>query len=115
MMVVPLMEMPEKRQRHWFLLDGFPELLELYRADALGIDPPDLTEYHILKKLYKHQIAELKLMPKNLISGSKVMEILNIKAGEKVGEVLAEVREEQLAGNIKNEKDAEEFVKGLKG
>jgi putative nucleotidyltransferase with HDIG domain len=115
MMVVPLMEMPEKRQRHWFLLDGFPELLELYRADALGIDPPDLTEYHILKKLYKHQIAELKLMPKNLISGSKVMEILNIKAGEKIGEVIAEVRDEQLAGNIKNEKEAEEFVKGLKG
>ena len=113
MMVVPLMEMPDKRKRHWFLLDGFPELLELYRADALGIDPPDLTEYHAIKKLYKHEIAELKLMPKNLISGNKIIEILDIPAGERIGEILEQVREEQLAGNLKTKKDAEEFVKKL--
>jgi putative nucleotidyltransferase with HDIG domain len=113
MMVVPLMEMPDKRKRHWFLLDGFPELLELYRADALGIDPPDLSAYHDIKRLYKHEIAELKLMPDQLISGNEIMKILDIRAGERIGKVLAQVREEQLAGKLKTKKDAKKFVEGL--
>jgi len=113
MMVVPLMEMSEKRQRAWFLKDGFPELLELYRADALGIEPLDLSAYHTLKRLYKHQIAELKLMPKQLIHGDKIMKILNLSKGEEIGKVLAKVKDKQLAGEIKNEKEAEEFVRSL--
>ncbi|MBT4366737.1 CCA tRNA nucleotidyltransferase [Candidatus Peregrinibacteria bacterium] len=115
MMVVPLMEMPENRKKHWFLLDGFPELLEIYRADALGIDPPDLSAYHTLKRLYKHQIAELKLLPKKLISGTEIMKILDIKAGEKIGQILEQVWEEQLDGKIKTKKDAIDFVTKLKG
>lgn len=114
MMVVPLMEMPQKRQRHWFLLDGFPELLELYRADALGIDPPDLSAYHYLKKLYRHEIAELKLMPKTLLKGDKIMKILNLPAGKKIGKILEQIREKQLEGTLKTKKDAEKFVESLK-
>ena len=113
MMVVPLINMPKKRQRHWFLLDGFPELLELYRADALGITPIDLQAYEKLKKLYRHEIAELKLMPKTLINGDKVMKILKIQPSEKVGEILSLIREKQLEGILKTAKDAEEFIKSL--
>lgn len=114
MMVVPLMQMPEKRKRHWFLLDGFPELLELYRADALGIIPTDLTVYNELKRMYKHEIAELKSMPKSLLSGDKIMKILNLPPSEKVGEILSELRELQLEGKLKTSKDAEEYVKNKK-
>lgn len=114
MMVVPLLEMPEKRKRHWFLLDGFPELLELYRADALGITPTDLTAYNELKRMYKHEIAELKSMPKSLLSGDKIMKILNLQPSEKVGEILAEIRELQLEGKLKTSKDAEEYLKNKK-
>ena len=114
MMVVPLMEMPEKRQRHWFLLEGFPELLELYRADALGIDPPDLSAYETIKKLYRHEIAELKLMPKFLLTGDEVMEILNLPPSEKIGEILADLREKQLEGTLKTSAEAKEYLEKIK-
>lgn len=114
MMVVPLMTMPKKRQRHWFLLDGFPELLEVYRADALGIDPPDLSAYDILKKLYRSEIAKLKLMPKTLLTGDEIMEILDIPPSEKVGEILTDIREKQLEGTLKTPDDAKAYLKNLK-
>ena len=114
MMVVPLMEMPDKRRRHWFLQPGFIELLEVYRADSMGILPLDLSLYHDIKKLYSSEIAKLKLMPKQLISGKKIMEILNLEPGEKVGKVLKEIRDLQLDHKIKTKKDALEYVNKLK-
>jgi putative nucleotidyltransferase with HDIG domain len=113
MMVVPLFEMPNSRRRHWFLQPGFPELLELYRADAMGIEPMDLSAYNKMKKLYSSEIGKLKLMPKQLISGKEVMKILNLKEGKEVGKILQQVREQQLEDKIKNKKDAKEFVKTL--
>ena len=114
MMVVPLFEMPDGRRRHWFLQPGFEELLEVYRADAMGIEPMDLNYYEKMKKLYNHEIAKLKLMPKSLISGKDVMKILDIEPSEKVGEILKGVREKQLDGKINNKKEAKNYIKNLK-
>lgn len=113
MMVVPLIEMPDGRRRHWFLQPGFEELLEVYRADSMGIVPLDLTLYEKVKKLYKHEIAKLKLMPKQLISGEEIMKELNLEPGEKVGEVLKQIREKQLSGEIETKEDARAFLKKL--
>lgn len=114
MMVVPLMTMPDSRKRHWFLQPGFEELLEVYRADALGTTPTDLCEYEKIKKLYRHEIAKLKLMPKQLISGTEIMEILKIKEGEKIGKIIADIREKQLAGELKTKKDAKAYLSSSK-
>ncbi len=111
MMIIQLFEMPDQRRRHWFLEPYFEELLEVYRADALGIVPMSLDLYEKIKKLYKHEIAELKLMPKQLISGEDVMKILNIKEGEKIGDILEEVREKQLEKKIKIPKEAKEYIR----
>jgi len=113
MMVVPLFEMDEHRRKHWFLEPGFEELLEVYRADAIGIVPRDLTAYVELKRLYKHQIAKLRLMPKTLITGEEVMKILKIKPSKKVGEILTQIRHKQIEGKIKTSKQAKEFVKKI--
>ncbi len=114
MMIVQLFEMPDGRRRHWFLLPHFDDLLELYRADAMGIAPLDLSMYEKLKKLYKHEIAKLKLMPKQLISGKDVMKSLDIKPGPKVGEILKEIRHKQLDGEIKTRKEANALLKNHK-
>jgi putative nucleotidyltransferase with HDIG domain len=106
MMVVPLFEMNDGARRKWFLKDGFPELLEVYRADAMGIEPMNLDQYHQMKKLYNHEIAHLKLMPKNLLTGQEVMEILGIEPGEKVGEIMEEIKELQLDGKLKTKEEA---------
>ncbi|PIR55447.1 phosphohydrolase [Candidatus Peregrinibacteria bacterium CG10_big_fil_rev_8_21_14_0_10_36_19] len=113
MMIVQLLEMPEGRRRHWFLNPGFEELLEVYRADSMGIVPLNLDLYHQLKKLYHHEIAELKLMPKQIITGEEVMEISGLKPGEKVGEILEQIREKQLSGEVKTPEDAKEFLKNI--
>lgn len=113
MMIVPLVEMPDGRRRHWFLQSGFEELLELNRADCVGTKPLDLGLYEKLKKLYRHEIARLKLMPKQLLSGEEIMKILGIKAGAKVGEILKKIREKQLDGELKTKTDAKKFLKML--
>ena len=110
-MVVPLLEMPDARRRHWFLEPGFEELLEVYRADSMGIIPMDLSLYEKVKKLYKSEIAKLKLMPKQLVSGEEVMKILKIDAGKEVGVILKEIRELQLAGEISTGKEARKHLK----
>ena len=108
---VSLLEMPDGRRRHWFLEPGFEELLEVYRADAMGIEPLDLSLYEKIKKSYKSEIAKLKLMPKQLVSGQDVMKILKIDAGKEVGKILKEIRELQLSGELKTPKEAKKFLK----
>jgi len=114
MMVVPLLEMSDGRRRHWFLQPYFEDLLEIYRVDSLGIIPLDLSAYTEIKRLYHHEIAKLKLMPKQLIDGKEIMKILKIKPGQKVGQVLKLIREEQLNGDISTKKEAKKFIKKLK-
>lgn len=111
MMVVPLLEMNDGARRKWFLKEGFPELLEVYRADASGIIPLDLSAYHDIKKLYKHEIAELKLMPQNLISGDEIMELLNLQPGKQVGDILEDLRQKQLNGDLKTKEQAIAYLK----
>lgn len=111
MMVIPLFEMNDARRHHWFLEPGFEELLELYRADAMGIHPINLTAYHQLKRLYKSEIAKLRLMPKQIISGEEIMKALNLEQGEKIGEILKEIKHNQLEGTLKTKKDALEYLK----
>lgn len=110
MMVVPLFQMPDKRKRHWFLHPWFPDLLELYRADAMGIKPLNLNAYEGLKKLYRHEIAKLRLMPKQLISGKEVMKLLNIPQSEKVGKILKDIREKQIEKELKSSKQAKTYI-----
>ncbi len=111
MMVMPLFEMPDSRKRSWFLKPYFPELLELYHADALGIVPRDLSAYTELKRLYKHEIAKLKLMPKQIITGEDVMKILHLPAGKEVGEILKDIRQKQINHELKTRHDARKYVK----
>ncbi len=114
MMVVPLFEMPEKRRNHWFLEPHFEDLLELYRCDAMGITPVDLSQYHDLLRAYKSEIARLKLIPKNLVTGNDVMQILGIGNGKRVGEILTEIRTLQIEGDLTTREEALEYIIKLK-
>ncbi|MFH1284544.1 MAG: CCA tRNA nucleotidyltransferase [Candidatus Peregrinibacteria bacterium] len=111
MMVDPLFEMPQGRRRHWFLEPGFEELLEVYRVDAMAIKPKDLSVYEELKKLYGHEIAKLKLIPKKLLSGNDIMKILKIEPGSKVGEIQSDIRNAQLEGTLKTSAQAKKYIR----
>ncbi len=55
---------------------------------------------------------ELKTRPSlpTLIDGHKVMEITGLSPSKEVGEILDRIKEMQMAGKIKNKKQALEFV-----
>lgn len=114
MMMVPLVEMPIGRKRHWFLHPYFLNLMQLFKADAEGTRPTDLSLYQKILDLYRETMKEMPKEPNPLLSGKDVMETLGIKPGERVGEVLEELREKQLAQELTTTEEAMEWLKSKK-
>lgn len=113
MMLVPLVEMPEGRKRKWFLDERFLDLMQVCKADAEGTIPGDLDLYNKIMESYRGYTSKLKSPPKPLITGEEVMKQLNIKPSKKVGELLEQIREHQLAGDLKTKKQAIAMLKKL--
>jgi len=111
MMMVPLVEMPEGRKRSWFLNPWFLNLMQVFKADAEGTTPTDLSLYEKIFALYRSSMKKMPSLPPALLHGEDIMEITKMKPGKKVGALLAELREEQLAGKIKNRKQALAWIK----
>lgn len=110
-MMTQLLEMPLGRQRHWFLNEGFPDLLLLFYADAAGTTPTDLSLYEKVKASYEECLSHFKERPKPFLTGEDVMKTLNLKAGPKVGQILEEAMEKQLGHEFKSREEAMEWLK----
>ncbi len=111
MMLVPLLDMPEGRKMHWFLHPYFKDLLKLFESDARGTTPQHLEIVDQVRSLYESSIKRMSKIPRPLLHGEEVMELLNLKPGKRVGEILDQVMEKQLEGKIKTSKQAIEFIK----
>ena len=108
-------------EKYFFREDGAGEdLLALSWTDISATVPPSgKPDYSIYKSFIKkidevraavHAAKKERILPPPLINGNEVMKTLKIKSGPEVGEVLARVREEQLAGRLKNKKEALLFL-----
>ncbi|MDZ7798880.1 MAG: HD domain-containing protein [Patescibacteria group bacterium] len=94
------------------------KLLKIILADTLGSLPAKgKANTKSLEKMLK-RIKEMKNMdkkrkalPKPLINGHDIIKNLNIKRGPLIGELLSIAREQQLNSQIKNKKQALEFLK----
>lgn len=115
MMLNQLLEMPVGRQRHWFHLPYFKDLLALFEADIAGTDPARYEVYTKLRELYEETLSKMPKVPKPLLTGNEIMEILQMKPGKEVGKIAEELREKQLAHEINTKKQAIHWMKGLKG
>ena len=102
--------------------DNVIDNIILAKADRLSARGADITEDMIranidgLNKLldfYFDKKESLKPLPK-LLDGKEIMEILNINASPKLGEIINALKEEQISGNINTKAEAEEFVKSYK-
>jgi len=114
MIMENLIEMPKGRQRHWFLHEWFPELLELFRVDIEGTDPSEFTLYNRIQTLYNDFLEHLeknKPQLKNYLNGEEIMKILKIPAGPEIGKILQDLKEKQLAHEIKSKDEAVEWIK----
>ena len=49
--------------------------------------------------------------PKSLLDGREIMEILNIKPSKIIGEIIEELKELQLTGEIKTKDEAISYIK----
>lgn len=88
--------------------DGIDELLELTRIDALAANG-DLTHYNFCKA----KLAELEeedIHPEPLVRGRDLI-ALGLTPGPVFGQILAQVEEAQLGGELRGRQEAIEWVK----
>ena len=94
------------------------DILELSRADRLSAQGEAITDEIIEKSLkhleelkkYYESVKDIVASPKSFLDGKEVMELLKIKPSKKVGEVLEQIKEMQLTGEIKTKEEAISFV-----
>lgn len=95
------------------------DIITLAKADRLSARGPEITEQTVKKNIdglnrlldfYLEKRKTLKPLPK-LLTGNEIMEILDIKPSEKLGEVIDSLHEAQLSGDISTKKEAIKFVK----
>ena len=88
-------------------------------ADRLSARGPEITEEIIDKNIgglselldfYLDKKDTLEPLPV-LLNGNEVMELLNIKPSKKLGEIMSELHEAQISGDILTKDDAIKFVK----
>jgi len=111
-MMEQLIEMPIGRQRSWFLKPEFPILMTVFEADIAGTTPSDYSMFNKLKAIYDEARAKIKKEPKKLLAGEDIMKMLGMSPGPEVGAILEELREKQLAHEIKTKDEAIAWVNG---
>jgi len=101
-------QMRKATLRRLLMRETFPLELELHRLDCLG-SFGDLEHFNFLLE----QADELKNQPAirpPLLTGNDLIE-LGVAPGKKLGELLHELREKQLADEIKTPDEARDWVK----
>lgn len=89
------------------------------RYSARGVEISEeivQTNINNLQKLldfYLYVKDSLKPLPK-LLSGEEIMEILDLKPSKELGNIIAELKEAQISGDINTKKEALIFIKSLK-
>jgi len=104
----------------YFMKENFPRdfLLQICYCDIRGskMGSSIANVYEINYFGYKERIRKLrkrfpKGLPEKLLDGREIQEILKIKPGPKIAQLLKDIREEQLQGNIETKKEAKKFLK----
>ncbi len=100
--------------------DEVPDVIELARADRLSAqgeaitkDMIDLTLNHLENLLEYYAEIKNTFVMTPLLNGEDIMNILNIKPSKKVGEILENLKEMQIAKEITTKKEALEYIKTL--
>ena len=93
-----------------FAEDGYPELAELCRIDALA-SSGDLSDYHYCQEMFSKLPYE-EVKPTPLITGHDLI-AMGLKPGPLFKNILTKIEDEQLEGNLNTKEAAIEMVKAL--
>jgi len=90
--------------------EGYPELAELCRIDALA-SSGDLSDYHYCQEMFS-KLSHEEVKPKPLITGHDLI-AMGLKPGPVFKDILTKIEDEQLEGNLKTKEEAIEMAKSL--
>ncbi|MEK7806056.1 MAG: CCA tRNA nucleotidyltransferase, partial [Planctomycetota bacterium] len=90
--------------------EGYPELAELCRIDALA-SSGDLSDYHYCQEMFS-KLSHEEVKPKHLITGHDLID-MGLKPGPVFKDILMKIEDEQLEGNLKTKEAAIEMAKLL--
>ncbi|OQZ00313.1 MAG: hypothetical protein B6D35_06895 [Candidatus Brocadia sp. UTAMX2] len=93
-----------------FANEGYPELAELCRIDALA-SSGDLSDYHFCQEMFG-KLSHEEVKPKPLITGHDLI-AMGLKPGPLFKDILTKIEDEQLDGNITTKEAAIEKAKAL--
>lgn len=103
-------QMRKATLRRLLLRETFPLELALHRLDCLG-SSGDLAHYHFLVAAAEELKNQPEILPP-LLTGDDLL-ALGIPRGKKIGELLHELRDRQLAEEIKTADEARAWVKRM--
>lgn len=113
MMMGSFLEMNDERKAHWYFHQWFPELLQLFWLDVAGTDPSDFSLYDAIVSDYHHFLDGHPRPITLLLDGKEIMEITGLKPGSRIGEILDELHDAQVRGDVSGKKEAIAFVKKI--
>ena len=73
-----------------------------------------LKNFIIYLQRYYFDFYKKEIIEEPLLNGKEIIEILNLTAGKKVGEIKNKLLEKQIFGLIKTKEEAISFIKSLK-
>lgn len=103
-------QMRLNKLKRLFAEDGYPELAELCKADALA-SSGDLSDYNFCQEMYGKLTRE-EVKPQPLITGNDLI-AMGLKPGPPFKDILTKIQDEQLDGNITTKEEAMKKVKEL--
>lgn len=113
MMMGSFDDMNDERKAHWFFHPWFAELLQVFWLDIAGTEPAEFGMYDAILKNYHRFLDAHPRAPKALLSGHEVMDIASISPGQRVGELMHELNNAQLRGEVHTKREAREFLMKL--
>ncbi len=106
-------DLSDERKAHWYFHPWFPDLLRIFWLDIAGTEPSDFALYDAIVRDYHAFLDAHPRPPKPLLTGARVMQLLGIGPGERVGAVLKALQDAQVRKKITTKTDAEQFVSRL--
>ena len=101
-------QMKKSTLRKFLARATFQEEMELHRVDCLGSNG-NLSNYDFLRKKEK-DFQDQAIIPEPLITGRHLI-AMGFQAGSVFSQILHQVQEQQLEGNLTSEKAALEYVR----
>lgn len=114
MMMSTFLEIDNERKAHWYFHPWFRDLLRLFQIDIAGTTPSDTSLYEKIVRDYNLFLNQHPRPPRQLLSGDDVMEILGLRPGARVGEILQAINDAQVRGEISTKKEAKALIARMK-